>query len=385
MSLQGGGAPSPMKPRSLQPPHLAGRARQSPAKPIHPDESENMNPDEVNKSLRLTANAIQNYSFEKSEKIPTDLADEKDSGISQVSAEGGPSSGLEEKLAALDLLGEASRVSNGRGSVMRPPAAMDDMLYGSNDSVNRGGSKEREDRTAIQEIISTLQTVKTGAQGNERRACMTQLIKIARSGSTAGLQEDFRIVLRVLLENLEDEDGTTRALVFGVLTEMLKQEGLQQGFQGFTELVILRVLQAHKDQEKDVVRADESCAATMAGVLPPDMLVRVLNPIIKTGDFPVNQAAIKMLTKLVEKQTPGSMSQHLAEIMPGLLKAYDNVESSVRKAAVFCIVALHQLVGEATLQPHLDCLNGSKMKLLSLYIKRAQAQSTPGSPRLTPS
>ena len=39
---------------------------------------------QVNKSLRLTANAIQNYSFEKSEKIPTDLADEKDSGISQV-------------------------------------------------------------------------------------------------------------------------------------------------------------------------------------------------------------------------------------------------------------------------------------------------------------
>jgi hypothetical protein len=30
-------------------------------------------------------------------------------------------------------------------------------------------------------------------------------------------------VLRVLLENLEDEDGTTRCLVFGVLTEMLKQ------------------------------------------------------------------------------------------------------------------------------------------------------------------
>ena len=43
----GGGGPSPMKPRSLQPPHTAGRSRQSPAKPVHPDESENMNPDEV--------------------------------------------------------------------------------------------------------------------------------------------------------------------------------------------------------------------------------------------------------------------------------------------------------------------------------------------------
>lgn len=213
---------------------------------------------------------------------------------------------------------------------------------------------------------------------------MTQLIRMARSGTTGGLNEHFRTVLRVLLENLEDTEGSTRALVFGVLTEMMKQESLQAGFHGFTELVILKVLQAHKDQEKDVVRAAEACAATMAGVLPAEMVVRVLNPIVKTGDFPVNQAAIKMLTKLVERQTAESIEVHLAELMPGLLKAYDNVESSVRKAAVFCIVSLHQLVGETVLQPHLDCLNGSKMKLLSLYIKRAQAQSNGPSPRNTP-
>ncbi len=66
------------------------------------------------------------------------------------------------------------------------------------------------------------------------------------------------------------------------------------------------------------------------------------------------------------------------------LQSYDNVESSVRKAAVFCMVALHQPVGEE-LQPHLEGLNGSKLKLLNLYIKRAQAQkeqSAPVSPRL---
>jgi CLIP-associating protein 1/2 len=379
--------PSPMKPRSLQPPHTGGRARISPLKPIHPDESENMNPDEVNKSLRLTANAIQNYSFERTDKMRSDMPDEKDSGISQVSDGGGMN--IEEKLAALELDRlEGGRVSNGRSGIIRPPAAMDDMLYGSNDSVSRGESKEKdgkEGKSMIQDIIATLQAVKTGTQGVERRACMTQLIKIARNGPNQSLLDQFRSVLRVLLENLEDEDGSTRALVFGVLTEMLKQDSLQAGFQGFTELVILKVLQAHKDPEKDVVRAAESCAATMAGVLPAEMVVRVLNPIIKTGDFPVNQAAIKMLTKLVERQTPESISHHLADVMPGLLKAYDNVESSVRKAAVFCIVALHQLVGEGSLQPHLDCLNGSKMKLLSLYIKRAQAQSTQTSPRLTPS
>ena len=55
-------------------------------------------------------------------------------------------------------------------------------------------------------------------------------------------------------------------------------------------------------------------------------------------------------------------------------QAYDNVESSMRKASVFCIVSLHQLAGE-DLQPHLESLTGSKLKLLNLYIKRAQERT----------
>jgi len=367
----------------------AARTRPSPGRARLGEDSDNLNTDEVNKSLRLTANAIQNYSFDKVDKMSDislpncDLADEKDSGISQVSADG---VGLEEKLALLEL---GERPSNGRGP--RGVQGLEDMLYGGAETNSGAGAEDtagggaEEERQQVQQIIATLQTVKLGGAATERRQSMTQLIRLARAGTTAALTDNFRTVLRVLLENLEDGEGTSRALVFGVLTEMIKQESLLAGFTGFTELVILKVLQAHKDEEKDVVRAAESCAATMASSLPAELVVRVLNPIIKTGDFPVNQAAIKMLTKLVEKQSGAVVEQHLAEIMPGLLKAYDNVESSVRKAAVFCIVSLHQLVGEVALQPHLDCLNGSKMKLLSLYIKRAQAQSNAGSPRLTPS
>ena len=61
-----------------------------------------------------------------------------------------------------------------------------------------------------------------------------------------------RNILRLLIENLSDEVGATRALVFGVLTEMLKQERLIDSFQAFTELIILKVLEAHRDEEKDV-------------------------------------------------------------------------------------------------------------------------------------
>ena len=119
-------------------------------------------------------------------------------------------------------------------------------------------SADTEDGTVVASMIKTLQEVKIGGQGTERRQCMTQLIRMARNGTTGGLIEHFRNVLRVLLENLEDSEGATRALVFGVLTEMLKQESLLASFHGFTELVILKVLQAHKDQEKDVSYRDLS-------------------------------------------------------------------------------------------------------------------------------
>ena len=68
----------------------------------------------------------------------------------------------------------------------------------------------------------------------------------------------FRNILRLLIENLSDEVGATRALVFGVLTEMLKQDRLIDSFQAFTELIILKVLEAHRDEEKDVSPASRS-------------------------------------------------------------------------------------------------------------------------------
>jgi CLIP-associating protein 1/2 len=50
----------------------------------------------------------------------------------------------------------------------------------------------------------------------------------------------------------------------------------------------------------------------------------------------------------------------LPQMMPGLLKGYDSLESTVRKASVFCMVALYLNVGEA-LRPFLKDLPGSKV------------------------
>ena len=65
----------------------------------------------------------------------------------------------------------------------------------------------------------------------------------------------------------------------------------------------------------------------MAGVLPFDAVIRVLNPIVKTGEYPVNQAAVKMLTKVAEhKDSKEVIISHLADVMPGLLRVSNKVK-----------------------------------------------------------
>merc|ERR1712223_2217486 len=237
------------------------------------DDSENMNPEDVHMSLRSTANAIQNYSFEaKTSSSSTTTANTLTSDCTDLAS-------LTDKMTSLGI-----------GPVKMPESErMVTKINIQNSSASKGDEIVRKQ---IQDIIDELQNVKTQSRSNERRSSMTQLIRLTRDGNCSIIKEKFRDVLRLLLENLSDEMGSTRALVFGVLTEMLKQESLISSFQGFTELIILKVLEAHRDDEKDVERAAEACAAAMAGVLPSDAVIRVLTPIVKTGEFPVNQAAI---------------------------------------------------------------------------------------------
>ena len=49
------------------------------------------------------------------------------------------------------------------------------------------------------------------------------------------------------------------------------------------------------------------------------------------------------------------------------LQGYDNTESSVRKASVFCLVAIYMSLGEE-LRPHLSELNGSKVGTCHRYL-----------------
>ncbi|XP_028322051.1 CLIP-associating protein 1-A-like isoform X3 [Gouania willdenowi] len=215
-----------------------------------------------------------------------------------------------------------------------------------------------------------------GRSPEERRATLLELLKVAREDSLVVWEEHFKTMLLLLLEMLGDKDHTVRALALRVLKEILRNQPTR--FKNYAELTIMKTLEAHKDSHKEVVRAAEEAASTLAGSIHPEQCIKVLCPIEQTADYPVNLAAIKMQTRAIERIAKEPLHQLLPDVIPGLLQGYDNTESSVRKASVFCLVAIYSVIGEE-LKPYLSQLTGSKMKLLNLYIKRAQTSTSTSS------
>ncbi|XP_071824889.1 CLIP-associating protein 1-like isoform X4 [Apostichopus japonicus] len=204
----------------------------------------------------------------------------------------------------------------------------------------------------------------------ERKTAMATLMRLSHAGHMPSWEANFKTVLYLLLETLTDIEPSIRALALRVLREILRNQ--PERFKEYAELTILKILEAHKDVV-DVARAAEETSMVLANNIPPEQSIKVLCPIIQTAEVPVNQAAIKMLTKVIEGMAYPEVKTVLSDIVPVLVKAYDNPDSSVRKASVFCLVAIHTCVGDE-IKEFLDDLSGSKMKLLNLYIKRAQSE-----------
>lgn len=55
--------------------------------------------------------------------------------------------------------------------------------------------------------------------------------------------------------------------------------------------------------------------------ISPDQCIKVLCPIIQSADYPINLAAIKMQTKVMERVPRDSLINLLPEIVPGLIQA----------------------------------------------------------------
>uniref|UniRef100_A0A4W6EZS0 Cytoplasmic linker associated protein 1 n=1 Tax=Lates calcarifer TaxID=8187 RepID=A0A4W6EZS0_LATCA len=359
-------------------------------------DSENLNSEEIYSSLRGVTEAIQNFSFRSQEDLMEPLRrDGKRDGMSGV----GASSDSDPRLGGDVVEGGRTALDNKTSLLNTPsprsfsgPRFRDYNPYNYTDSIStldKAALKEALYEDAVElfpsshsltqlelvgELLKELSQGQAGERGpEERRGTLLELLKVAREDSLVVWEEHFKTMLLLLLETLGDKDHTIRALALRVLKEILRNQPAR--FKNYAELTIMKTLEAHKDSHKEVVRAAEEAASTLAGSIHPEQCIKVLCPIVQTADYPINLAAIKMQTRAIERITKEPLHQLLPDIIPGLLQGYDNTESSVRKASVFCLVAIYSVIGEE-LKPYLAQLTGSKMKLLNLYIKRAQTSTS---------
>ncbi|KAM8856670.1 CLIP-associating protein 1a isoform 38-T38 [Spinachia spinachia] len=359
-------------------------------------DTENMNSEEIYSSLRGVTEAIQSFSYRSQEDLnePGRQEGKRDDAAGR---EGVASSLGSDARLGLDAVEGGRTALDNKTSLLNTPSARafsgprgrEFAPYGHGESIcsyDKSALKEavfdddvEQFRDAIghdhSDLVADLlkELSNHNERSEERKGALVELLKITREDSLAVWDEHFKTILLLLLETLGDKDHTVRALALRLLKEILRNQPAR--FKNYAELTIMKTLEAHKDSHKEVVRAAEEAASTLAGSIHPEQCIKVLCPIVQTADYPINLAAIKMQTKVIERIAKDSLLQLLPDIIPGLLQGYDNTESSVRKASVFCLVAIYSVIGE-DLKPHLALLTGSKMKLLNLYIKRAQTTNS---------
>ncbi|XP_077473787.1 CLIP-associating protein 1a isoform X20 [Stigmatopora argus] len=358
-------------------------------------DTENMNSEDIYSSLRGVTEAIQSFSYRSQEDLNESIRREgkrddaagkegiasnpgSDARLGLDVPEGGRTA-LDNKTSLLNTPSprsfsgprsrEFSPYGHGETICTYDKSALKEAVF--DDDVEQFRDFGQDNSDMVADLLKELSN--HNERSEERKGALLELLKITRDDSLAVWDEHFKTILLLLLETLGDKDHTIRALALRVLKEILKNQPAR--FKNYAELTIMKTLEAHKDSHKEVVRAAEEAASTLAGSIHPEQCVKVLCPIVQTADYPINLAAIKMETKVIERIAKDSLIQLLVDIIPGLLQGYDNTESSVRKASVFCLVAIYSVIGE-DLKPHLAQLTGSKMKLLNLYIKRAQTTNS---------
>ncbi|XP_023815866.1 CLIP-associating protein 2 isoform X6 [Oryzias latipes] len=345
-------------------------------------DTENMNSEDIYSSLKGVTEAIQNFSVRSQEDMndPVQRRDGEEGGMGMDGrgselVDGGRMA-LDNKTSLLNTPLLSSSPRGARDHFSDSPFKHSRKDTSLDDSAHLTDADSGLDQSElVAELLKELSNHNERIE--ERKAALWELLKLIRENTLQVWDEHFKTILLLLLETMGDREHVIRTLALRVLREILGKQPWR--FKNYAELTIMKALEAHKDPHKEVVRAAEETAAMLALSISPEQCIKVLCPIIQSADYPINLAAIKMQTKVVERIPREGLISMLPEIVPGLVQGYDNSESSVRKACVFCLVAIYAVIGE-DLKPHLSQLSSSKLKLLNLYIKRAQSGSSGGEP-----
>ncbi|XP_055625223.1 CLIP-associating protein isoform X5 [Toxorhynchites rutilus septentrionalis] len=358
--------------------------------------TDSMNTEEIYKNLRKTTAEIQNYSFET--KLDRD-ANSKDSGISQMG---------EIQMQNIDAYSLAPNGLNGHLGLEK-----DDSCNGSKtqsatttesntpeNTVRLDGIDIGHKSLAQQQRHHSYTYMDTGELIVESGIKENDIIKVAivlshdtnpekivqvlenlqtciRYGNCELPIKNFKAIMKMLLNLMESQNNTVLIAALHTLGRIVRSSEMKSCWSNFLELILLKIIDCYKIS-KEVSREIDIIVVKIANILPLDVSVNILNPVIATGDFPANLCALKILTELAHKQGKDLTDIHLDNIMPNIARLADDSQSMVRKAAVFCMVKLYIVMGEEKVKPKFALLNASKIRLLNVYIAKSLGSNSKG-------
>uniref|UniRef100_A0A6M2DJN9 Putative microtubule associated-protein orbit n=1 Tax=Xenopsylla cheopis TaxID=163159 RepID=A0A6M2DJN9_XENCH len=325
-------------------------------------ESESMNQEEVYKSIYKTTAEIQNYSFETSgyTKLGKDTTS-KDSGISQMS-------NAEMIAAPNGLNGHGTDESSNGSKTQSADTSESGTPEIQLDSQN--GHKERDI------IEASIKLTKDDAP-NLIGETLDELYFVIRNGNCQLVIENFKAILRTLVDiigNTSDVQNAVRAQ--HVIVSIFRRAEMKPCWINYIELLLLKIINNFKEC-KEIARDADFALTHIAKVLPVDLAIQVVHPIIATGEYPLNFGAVKLLTELTKSHGEEITDQHLDMVMNSLSMLTDHSASAMRKATVFCIVEMHLALGEERVKPYISHLSASKIRLLRVYIDKNKSTKKP--------
>uniref|UniRef100_A0AAG5DAP0 TOG domain-containing protein n=1 Tax=Anopheles atroparvus TaxID=41427 RepID=A0AAG5DAP0_ANOAO len=368
--------------------------------------AEAMNTEEVYKNLRKTTAEIQNYSFES--KLDRDT-NSKDSGISQMGEthmmqsvtvlDGGggvygglPSNGLNGHmgggLAGLEKDDSCNGSKTQSATTTESNTPENTVRLDSMDLAHKTVAQQtqmlqrhqsysftdngelvldkgvKEDDIIKAAIVLTLQSAP-----ETTKQVLENLQVCIKHGSCELPIKNFKAIMKMLLHLMESQNNDVLTASLHTLGRIVRSAEMKTCWSNFLELILLKIIDCYKIS-KEVSREIDIIVMKIAGVLPLDISVNILNPVIATGEFPANLCALKILTQLTQKRGKDLTDNHLDSIMPNVARLADDGQSMVRKAAVFCIVELYIVMGEDRVKPKFSLLNASKIRLLNVYIAK---------------
>lgn len=368
--------------------------------------------EDVYSKIRKTTSEIHNYTSQHSNADCPNHASSKDSGISQMSdaamsqriANGIPNGHTQiesVRAASADSSEEAASTKDGSPTQSHnyghreyelsrdkmKPYETDENGY----IITKCGLKETE---VMEELCKLNLSTKEPDESWERLLLATH--EVLKYGDCKKPLEYFKLILRVALAALATEDSSgdkenaddsanaqrsgwqtsrerTSAEAVRVLVWLARREETRGLWLQYADLVLLKLLQAYGAGNKEVMRATDTALPHIAHAIPAHQVINLLKPILATQSYPATLCALKLAAD-VAKARPNELNDDLVvQIMEGVSRLADHQNSAVRKAAIFCMVALTFALGEEKMEPHLRRLPVSKYRLLQVYITKNRA------------